>query len=411
MFYEPKEVDNPEDWELNGERRPRPSRKRPRVAIICDLIEERWPSMDLVGDMLFRELKLHYSSAAQVELVRPPMIRRLTALPWIGDKWAAFNTDRILNRFWDYPHWLRKQRDQFDLFHVVDHSYGQLIHALPPERTVVTCHDLDTFRCLLEPELEPRPAWFRMMMQRTLNGFSRAARVICDSLATYNQVRQFNLVPANRALVIPISIHPSCTAKPNLLADAEAARLLGPKDNRPLLLHVGSTIPRKRIDLLLRIFSAVKERLPEARLCRIGGPFSAEQEQLLQDLNLGGSVLVLPFLERDVLAAVYRRAALALQPSDREGFGLPVAEAMACGTPVVASDLPVLREIGGDVASFCPVGKVEAWGETILNLLAEREQDELAWWQRRTAAIAQASKFSWGEHARKVVDVYHDLLN
>ena len=67
-------------------------------------------------------------------------------------------------------------------------------------------------------------------------------------------------------------------------------------------------------------------------------------------------IVTLPFLDRRVLAAVYRRAALVLQPSEREGFGLPVAEAMACGTPVVASTVPALREAGGDGAIYCRVG-------------------------------------------------------
>src|SRR5262245_34324585 len=110
------------------------------------MVEENWPSMDMVGEMLFGELKKHYASLAQVTLLRPPMHRRLTSLPFVGQHWAAFNTDRLLNRFWDYPQWLRRQRDKFDLFHLVDHSYGQLVHYLPQERTVVTCHDLDTFR-------------------------------------------------------------------------------------------------------------------------------------------------------------------------------------------------------------------------------------------------------------------------
>ena len=63
------------------------------------------------------------------------------------------------------------------------------------------------------------------------------------------------------------------------------------------------------------------------------------------------------------LAAVYRRAALVLQPSEAEGFGLPVAEALACGTPVLASDLAVLREVGGEAAVYRAVGDVPAWSD------------------------------------------------
>ncbi len=79
--------------------------------------------------------------------------------------------------------------------------------------------------------------------------------------------------------------------------------------------------------------------------------------------------------DRATLAAVYRRAALAFQPSDAEGFGLPVAEALACGTPVLASDIPVLREVGGAAASYAPVGDADAWSEAALALLDPTRRD------------------------------------
>lgn len=383
----------------------------PHVGLVCDLAEENWPSMDLVADMIYSRLQANHSSQLRVSRLCPQMRRRFTLLPVIGRQWAANNADRLLNRYWDYPRWLKRQRDEFDLFHLVDHSYGQLLHELPPERTIVTCHDLDTFRCLLEPESEPRPLWFRRMMQRTLDGFRRAACVICDSASTYEQVLRFELLPIERVRMIPIGIHPSCSLQVDKNADAEAAQLLGKTADGAFLLHVGSTIPRKRIEALLQIFAAVRQCIPQIRLVRVGGPFTAEQNRLLHELKLQDSVLVLPFLDRDVLAAVYRRAALVLQPSEREGFGLPVAEAMACGTNVVASDIAVLREVGGEAASYCPVDDIKVWTETILDLLAEHRDEPKAWQQRRERAIANAAKFSWAEHVRKVVEVYEEVLD
>jgi hypothetical protein len=95
--------------------------------------------------------------------------------------------------------------------------------------------------------------------------------------------------------------------------------------------------------VLLELFSAARRKAPFLRLVRVGDTFTASQERLIARLKLSDHVTVLPFVERRVLAAIYRRAALLLQPSEREGFGLPVAEAQACGTAVVASDLPALR--------------------------------------------------------------------
>jgi len=381
------------------------------VAVICDLLEENWPSMDLISNMLTEQFHFQHTSKINAYRFCPPMRRRFTLLPGMQQQWTANNADRLLNRHWDYPRWLKRQRDGFDLFHLVDHSYGQLLHVLPPERTIVTCHDLDTFRCLLEPESEPRPLWFRRMMQRTLDGFRSAARVICVSETTRQQLLAHGLFGADKLTVIPNGVHPSCTTENNAQADAEATELLGRTADDIFLLHVGSTIPRKRIETLLQIFAAIRQSIPQIRLVRIGGPFTAEQNQLLQELKLQDSVQVLPFLDRDVLAAVYRRAALVLQPSEREGFGLPVAEAMACGTSVVASDIAVLGEVGGEAASYCPVGDVAVWTETILNLLAELRENADAWNQRRQRAMAQAARFSWSEHVRKLVEVYEEVLN
>jgi glycosyltransferase involved in cell wall biosynthesis len=86
-----------------------------------------------------------------------------------------------------------------------------------------------------------------------------------------------------------------------------------------------------------------------------------------------------------------------------------VTEALACGTPVVASDLPVMREVGGEAAAYCPVGEVDAWRGEVVRLLACRAGDPGAWAARRAAGVRRAALFSWKEAARRVVGVYRDV--
>jgi glycosyltransferase involved in cell wall biosynthesis len=249
------------------------------------------------------------------------------------------------------------------------------------------------------------------MVSRTLSGFRQAERVTCDSVATRDELLAHKLVEPERAVVIPNGVHPSCTPASDAIADQEATRLLGEASEDSFdILHVGSTIPRKRIDLLLRIFAATRREFPSARLLRVGGSFTSDQLKLAGELGIADAIVVLPRLERNLLAAVYRRAAVVLQPSEREGFGLPVVEAMACGTAVVASDLPVLREVGGDAALYCKVGDVASWSKTVSQLLTERTRNTPSWSDRRVAGIAQASKFSWAEYTRKMVEVYREVL-
>src|SRR5262252_4554879 len=113
-----------------------------RLAVICDFLEERWPSMDLVADMLFQRLVVDHPAEIAATQLRPPMRRFFSRL---GTR-AGWNADRLLNRFYFYPGWLRKQRAEFDLFHIIDHTYAHLALELPPERTLITCHDVDAFR-------------------------------------------------------------------------------------------------------------------------------------------------------------------------------------------------------------------------------------------------------------------------
>jgi glycosyltransferase involved in cell wall biosynthesis len=110
-------------------------------------------------------------------------------------------------------------------------------------------------------------------------------------------------------------------------------------------------------------------------------------------------------VNRRELAALYRQAALVLLPSEAEGFGLPVIEALACGAAVVASDLPVLHEVGGQGAVYCPVANMNGWVETVNRLLAHPEAAP-----DRATRIAQAQRFSWEKHAGTILNAYQGLL-
>ena len=383
---------------------------RPRLAVVADLREEQWASMDLVADVLVRGLESATDRAVEPFHLCPPMVRRLTRLPGVGHHALLNTTDRVLNRYWDYPRWLRRQVERFDLFHIVDHSYAHLASMLPAGRSIVTCHDIDAFAGVL-PGVPPPSAVSRAMGRRLLSGLRAAARVVCGSHATREALLAHGLVEGSRVVVVPYGLHPAFAPEPDAPAESEADRWCGPLLAGKLdILHVGSTIPRKRIDVLLETVAAVRRRYPVARLVRVGGPLTAAQAQHAERLGLSDAIVSLPFLDRRTLAAVYRRAALVLQPSDREGFGLPVLEALASGTPVVASDIPSLREAGGAAAVYCRVADLEAWSVAVRTLLDERADDPAAWSRRRSTALAHARRFTPAVHARAMTAVYEEVL-
>jgi glycosyltransferase involved in cell wall biosynthesis len=377
-----------------------------RVAVLADFPEEGWRSMDRVADRLLCALARDHDGEIEATRICPPFVRRSTRV-WSGRQ--SSNLDRIMNRLVDYPRHLSGMVGRFDLFHVVDHSYAQLVHRLPPERTVVTCHDLDAFRSLLRPVEEPRSPLFRAMARHILSGLRRAAAVTCDTAAIRDELVEFGVVPAERTVVAPIGVGDEFLVEPDSEADREVERLLRAGSAGVEILHVGSTAPRKRLDVVLRCCAELSKRVPGIRLVRVGGPLTPELTQLAQDLDLSDRVTELPAIDDRLLASVYRRAAVLVLPSDREGFGLPVIEALACGTPVIAADLPVLREVGGPAATYCAGDRAEDWADAVQRLLSERGQTPTESAARRAAAVAWSRRFTWTSFGDLVAGVYETL--
>jgi glycosyltransferase involved in cell wall biosynthesis len=281
---------------------------------------------------------------------------------------------------------------RYDAFHIVDHSYAHLVHELPSERTGVLCHDLDTFRCLLGEEVRPR--WFRAMTRRILAGLEKAAVVFCTTETM--EAKLANLIEPRRIVRVALGTAPEFHR-----GDATKVAV----KRAEFLLHVGSCIPRKRIDVLLETFAGLRKERPALTLVQVGGAFTPEQASQAARLGVAGAIDQRRGIARSELADLYRTAAIVLQPSEREGFAIPVIEALACGARVLASDIPVLREVGGDAVVFSPVGDVASWVDTARCILNEsREVPTLE------TRLRRAAPFSWSAHAATVAAAYTRLV-
>ncbi len=370
-----------------------------RLALLPDFAEESWPSMDLCAEALLK----WWPVPGEVQDVCPSYFRCFSRWPSTGRWRMARNADRLLNRLLWYPRSLRRNVTEFDVFHVVDHSYGALVHALPANRTGVYFHDLDAFRCLVEPKRDPRPLWFRRMARYILDGVQKAAVVFHNTLAVREEILRFGLIDPARLVHAPHGICPEFAPQ---AADEDPNSVCFPTlQDVPYLLHVGSCIPRKRIDVLLDMFAEVRRRYPELTLVQAGGSWTETQREQIRRVGLEPCVRQMAGLSRCELAELYRGARLVLLPSEAEGFGLPVIEALACGAIVVASDIPTLRETGGSAAVYVPVGDVAAWVNVVTDLLAYPEHAP-----SRAERLAHAARFSWTEHARIIRHAYLGLL-
>ncbi|MFN8562478.1 MAG: glycosyltransferase family 1 protein [Anaerolineae bacterium] len=170
-------------------------------------------------------------------------------------------------------------------------------------------------------------------------------------------------------------------------------------------LFVGTLEPRKNLTTLIDAYAA----LPEKPLLVIGGGKGWDYEPIFAAVErhgLGDSVRFAGFIPADDLPIWYNCAEAFVYPSVFEGFGMPVLEAMACGTPVIVSDASSLPEVAGDAGLCVPPNDVQAWTAAL-----RRAWDDAAWRdQARARGLAQAARYTWAETARQTVESYRRAM-
>ncbi len=366
-----------------------------RLAVLCDLVEERWYSMDLLADMLLENAGAVPGVA--VERVLPELPGALSRLATSSGPTRLERFSRKLGlglaRYAAYPFDLLRERARFDWFHVADHSYAHLAFELPRGRTGVYCHDIDAFRPLFDT---PRAAPPRRALARALLAGLRRARVVFHStLAVRDDILAHALVPAERLVHAPYGVALEFTPDPSATDERLAGRA-------PFVLHVGSMIPRKNPEFLLALIIELCKSRPDLEVVQVGARFSEAQRETLERAGVLARVVQFESLNRAELAPYYRAAKAVILPSIAEGFGLPVVEALACGTPVVASDIPVLAQVGGDGVVLCKVNDLDGWKQALFEVLEGRGPD-------RERCLRVAARYTWREHAKTILGAYAAL--
>jgi len=190
---------------------------------------------------------------------------------------------------------------------------------------------------------------------------------------------------------------PGDTAK----ARAAVARRFGIEG--PFLLYVGNLRVHKNIEALLRAYAVLRQSgFPELSVAIVGRDTKREAELL----QLAAELKIHPVWIRDAttpeVADLYRSAEILVQPSFEEGFGLPVVEAMACGTPVVCSTAGALTEIAGDAAAFFDPHQVEELTELLRQVLGSESLRA----GLRAKGLERAKLFTWERSVDRHVEVY-----
>jgi glycosyltransferase involved in cell wall biosynthesis len=297
----------------------------------------------------------------------------------------------------------RLRRARIDVFHSTNYMIPLL--AFPRRRAgrvrcVVTIHDVIP---LLFPQAAPRsrksrlfPLYRRLMLEIDM--------IIADSeTSRADVIRLLQILPDRRQHVRTIY----CGVA-DQFRNAAVATPPAPSQVRTVL-YVGRSDPYKNLVGLVVAFAAArKESAMPMRLTIVGprDPRYPEAETRAAQLGIAEAVTWTGYLDDARLIEAYRQAAVLVLPSRYEGFGLPVLEAMAAGTPVICSDIPTHREIAGTAALFVDPDETTVLSQAIIKVLTDpRIAAEL-----RTKGLARSGPFTWSRTAAQTLAVYQDVM-
>jgi glycosyltransferase involved in cell wall biosynthesis len=294
----------------------------------------------------------------------------------------------------------RLWRDRLDLFHATH-------YVLPPlwkSRAVVTIHDI--IHVLYPQFLPSRGAHFyaRLMIRRSLE---RADRIITVSYNSKRDLTDYFRVPSRRIEVIYNGVSP--LFRPDVSLQQREQVALKYRLPSPYLLFLGGEKPHKNVQNVLRAFAQArrKRELPHALV--LAGPMPknrARLDALISALDIQASVFETGVVEEQDLPGLYAGADAFLYPTLYEGFGLPVVEAMACGTPVLTSATSALQEIAGGYAYLVDPMDVDAITGGIVVLTTDSKVRE----DFRELGRKRALDFNWDKAAEKTLEVYAAAL-
>jgi glycosyltransferase involved in cell wall biosynthesis len=279
----------------------------------------------------------------------------------------------------------------------------------PTVPTVVTIHDLIP---LLLPAYRGG-LLVRLYTWLVSTSARKAAAVITDSQASKEDIEEHLGLPADRVHCIYLAAGEHFQPEPT--PEDEAIRLSyglpdrsNPADPARYVLYLAGHDARKNVETLVEAFATVAQADDDVALVIAGklpereDPLFYNPRPLIDALDLAGDVRLTGWVEEADKPALYRGAACAVFPSRYEGFGLPVLEALACGTPLVTSNVSSLPELAGDAGFAVAPDDVQGLAGAILSCLVD---DGLAAELRRRGP-EQAARFRWEQTARETLDVY-----
>ena len=296
-----------------------------------------------------------------------------------------------------YPIIVKKHIKKDNIKHITCQELAYLLKISKLEKTIVTCYDLI-------PWIYENNRSFTWKLN--MKGLRKADRIITISEFSKSEIIKHVDYPEDRIDIInPAIDHENYYVK----RDRNILKRFNIPESTKVILYVGSEMPRQNVPFLLRSFSELKKVLPDIKLLKIGNPqWNGAREELLKlakDLNIRNDVIFVGYVKEKELSKWYNAADLFVYPSLYGGWSLPCLEAMACGTPVITSDISVFPEVVGNVSVVTDPYSVDGLTEAMWDALAHNNFREIL----IQKGLERAKLFTWDKAAEETLKVYRKM--
>lgn len=329
--------------------------------------------------------------------------KTLPAIPGPNFSWRPTRiTPRWFARLWhrlQVPLPVETFIGRVPLFHATDFT---LPPTLPGTKTLLTVHDLSFVRAP-ETTTPVLKAYLDVVVPRSV---LRATHVLADSQATKDDLVELYGTPPEKVTVLLGGVNPEFAPITDLEFRQATRRRYNLPDN-PFIFSVGTVQPRKNYARLIEALAQLGPSYSDIHLVIAGGRgwLDGPIYQSVEVLGLSERVHFTGFVRDDDLPALYAEAVCVAYPSLYEGIGFPVLEAMACGIPVVTSNISSMPEIAGDAALLVDPYQVDELADALRCLLA----DESLRASLISRGFQQAAYFTWERAAQQLRDVYQRM--
>jgi glycosyltransferase involved in cell wall biosynthesis len=355
-------------------------------------------SMDVYADGLISGLKTVCPNWELMALAPQAFDRDSRSLP--------IRAQKSYERFWHFPQ--KVQQQTTDIFHIIDHSDAHIVRWLRKtgKPIVVTCHDLIN---IVYPDNLQNSVRLPIISDRlgrySIESMEYADAIVAVSAETAKNIGKVLNIEPDRVTVIPNAVDSTFQPLPEEQSQAFRSQLKVPADTF-CLLNVGGNQPRKNLMGILKALKLMKQLGLSVQLWKISDDFTDEAKCFIQANDLANLIEYLGYLDKPTLVRAYNAADVLLAPAFHEGFGITMLEAMACGTPVISSNVSAMPEVVGDAGILVDPHDSQSIADAVVRL----RNNPIYYQELKAKGMLRVQSFTWEKVAEQMTRVYENLF-